>query len=111
MDENREAILVMVMAPDKGTGRKIARSLLESGLAACVNISPDFLSVYRWEEEIREENEVLLLIKTRSDLLEKQLIPRIQELHPYQLPEIIALPILAGEKGYLEWVINESSAA
>lgn len=108
MKENKEPILVMLAAPDQKTGKKLARALVEDRLAACVNISQSFLSVYRWEGEIQEESEVILLIKTRSNLLEKQLIPRIQELHPYDLPEIIALPVLAGEKNYLDWVMKET---
>jgi len=109
MNDEMEFILVMVTVPDKRAGRNIARALVEDKLAACVNISQDFLSVYRWEGEIEEESEVLLLIKTRSEILVDQLIPRIHELHPAELPEIIALPIQAGEKNYLDWVMKETS--
>ena len=108
MNENNDPILVMVAAPDQRTGMKVARALVDAGLAACVNLSPNVLSVYRWEGEIHEESEVILLIKTCSNLFEEKLIPLVQELHPYDLPEIIALPILAGEKNYLEWMMKET---
>jgi periplasmic divalent cation tolerance protein len=104
MENNRQAVLVLVTAPDLETGELIARGLLERELAACVNISPGLISLYRWEGEIQRDPEVLLLIKTRSELLNDQLIPTIQELHPYQLPEIIVLPIIGGERNYLEWI-------
>lgn len=101
-------ILVLVTVPDLGTGEVIARSLLEKRLAACVNISPDWVSLYRWEGEVQQDQEVLLLIKTRQDLLKGQLIPSIQELHPYQVPEIIALDLVDGEQNYLDWMLQET---
>lgn len=109
MENDSQAILVLVTAPDLKTGEGIARGLLERGLAACVNISPGLISLYRWEGEIQRDPEVLLLIKTRPDLLNDQLIPAVQELHPYQLPEIIALPIVGGERNYLEWILEETA--
>ncbi len=109
MVDNTSPILVMVTAPDKSAARLIARALIEKKIAACVNISPSWISIYRWEGKIQEDAEVLLLIKTTSELFENQLVPCIQELHPYDVPEIIALPILAGEKNYLDWVIKETS--
>ena len=109
MDGKNQPVLVMVTAPDKPTARKIAGVLIEKKLAACVNISPSWVSIYCWEEEVQEDTEVLMLIKTTTGLFDDQLVPCIQELHPYDLPEIIALPILAGEKKYLNWVIEEVS--
>jgi len=109
MDENTRPILVMMTAPDKSVARKIADVLVEKKLAACVNISPNWTSVYRWKDEIQDDSEVLILIKTTSGLFDDQLVPCIQELHPYDLPEIIALPILTGERNYLDWVIEEAS--
>ena len=109
MDEKNRPILVMMTAPDKSTARKIAGVLIEKKFAACVNISPSWVSIYRWEGEIQEDSEVLMLVKTTSGLFDDQLVPCIQELHPYDLPEVIALPILAGEKNYLSWVVEEAS--
>lgn len=109
MVDNKQPILVMVTAPDKSAARLIARALVEKKIAACVNLSPSLTSIYRWEGKIQEDAEVLMLIKTTSGLFENQLVPCIQELHPYDVPEIIAIPIMAGEKSYLDWVIKEAS--
>jgi periplasmic divalent cation tolerance protein len=108
MENSSQQVLVLVTAPDLGTGETIARKLLERKLAACVNIVPGLISLYRWEDEIQRDSEVLLVIKTRLGLLNSQLIPAVQDLHPYQVPEIIALPIIAGEKNYLDWILQET---
>jgi len=81
---------------------KIAKSLVEEGLVACVNI-PQVNSYFRWEGEIQVEKEALLIMKTRTAKIE-QIVERIKELHSYEVPEIIALPIIAGHEGYLDWV-------
>ena len=77
-------------------------------MAACVNLYPGLKSIYRWNGEVQEDKEILLMIKTQAALFEDQLIPLIQELHPYDTPEIIALPIIAGEKNYLDWIQSET---
>lgn len=109
MEGKETLLLVLTTAPDLKTARDLAKALVTRKIAACVNISPGLVSVYSWEEALQEDEEVLLLIKTRGGLLESQLIPLIHELHPYDLPEIIALPILAGEKNYLDWVLKGTS--
>ncbi len=81
---------------------KIARMLVEERLAACVNIT-NVTSYYRWEGEFCEDKEALLIIKTVKSKVNK-IIERIKEIHSYELPEIIALPIVAGYDKYLEWV-------
>jgi len=81
---------------------KIARILIEEKLAACVNIT-EVNSYYRWEGEFCEDKEALLIIKTAKSKVNK-IIERIKEIHSYELPEIIALPIVAGYDKYLEWV-------
>jgi periplasmic divalent cation tolerance protein len=111
MDENNQPIMVVVTAPDPTSARSIARTLVDKKIAACVNISPHWLSIYHWEGETKEDEEVLLLIKTTSGLFDDHLVPCIQEIHPYDVPEIIALPILAGEKTYLDWLIKEASGS
>ncbi len=106
MTEKFQPILVLVTAPDNMSARKIASELLERKIAACVNISPSWTSIYRWEDEVQEDVEVLMFIKSKADYLASQLIPCIQEMHPYDLPEIIAVPIQDGEPNYLAWIAD-----
>ncbi len=80
--------------------------LLEERLVACANVVPGITSIYRWEGEVHEEAEVLVVLKTRASLV-PTLIARVEELHPYDVPEVLALPVLAGYDPYLEWVRNE----
>ncbi len=97
-------MVVLISAPSKEVGKQIAASLVEKKLAACVNILPSVNSIYTWEGQIHDEEEVLLLVKTRADLFEDRLIPAVKAIHPYEVPEIIALPVAAGLKKYLDWM-------
>ncbi len=101
-------IVVMVTVPDRETGLKIARQLVEQKLAACANLLGPMMSLYTWKDAVHEDEEYLLLIKTRRDLFDDRLIPAVRSLHPYELPEIIALPIQMGLPPYMNW-INEST--
>ncbi len=83
---------------------KIAKALVEAKLAACVNIVPKVTSVYEWKGSICEETELLLVIKTQQSRL-KELKATLEELHPYEVPELIALPITDGLPDYLGWVL------
>lgn len=107
-DESTEAILLMTNCPDEQSAIVLARLLLERQLAACVNILPEMRSMYRWQGAVESANEVALLIKTTS-LRYPQLEQTIQALHPYEVPEIIALPIVAGSSDYLHWLAQETS--
>ena len=100
-------IVSVVTVPDEDTGRRIAKALVADQLAACVNIIPGIRSVYRWEGQVCDDPEALLWIKTRK-ILFKKLQERILELHPYELPEIIALDISDGLPDYLAWVAREA---
>jgi periplasmic divalent cation tolerance protein len=108
MNDEKPIILVLVTAPDQVSAKLIAKALLDTKLAACVNILPGLISLYNWEGELQDEKEVQLFIKTRSDLLEGKIIPLIRELHPYDLPEIIAIPVVGGSSPYLDWIIAET---
>lgn len=81
---------------------RIAMALVEEKLVACVNIG-EVNSYFRWEGKVQQEGEALLIMKTRSGKV-KEIIGRIRELHSYEVPEIIALPIIDGHEGYLDWV-------
>jgi len=96
-------LVIMVTTPDKEQAITIARTLVSEKLCACVNIIDPITSIYTWKGKIEQDREVLMLIKTRDALFGK-LTARIKELHSYDVPEIIALPILAGNPSYLKWI-------
>jgi periplasmic divalent cation tolerance protein len=100
-------IFVLSTVPDKKKGREIARALVEARLAACVTVSADAQSYYWWEGKISEDRESMLFMKTKEALYEK-LEARLKELHPYTVPEIIALPIVKGSEKYLRWLEEET---
>lgn len=93
-------------APDAETGARIAQTLVEERLAACVNVVPGIRSIYRWQGAIEDDREVLLLIKTHAERIDA-LAERLGTLHPYEVPELLALPVETGLAGYLEWVSGE----
>jgi len=95
--------IVLVTVSSENEGKTIARALVEERLAACVNIIPGLTSIYRWEEKICEDRELLLLIKTQGQKVEA-LRERIGHLHGYAVPEVLALPIAEGSARYLEWL-------
>jgi periplasmic divalent cation tolerance protein len=95
--------LALCTCPDMATATRLAESLVNAGLAACVNIVPGLVSVYRWEGTIAKDSEVLLMIKTTEERV-ADVVAHIEREHPYDLPEVIAHPIVAGLDSYLEWV-------
>jgi periplasmic divalent cation tolerance protein len=103
-------MVVYCSCPDAGTAQGIARSLVEAGLAACVSVTAPLTSVYRWEGRTEVAQEVLMLVKTTRQRY-AELEQAILAAHPYELPEIIALPVTAGLQGYLDWVEQCTSAS
>ncbi|MGH8150743.1 MAG: divalent-cation tolerance protein CutA [Steroidobacteraceae bacterium] len=104
-----EGLVVLCTCPDDPVAERIARNLASEGLAACVNRGP-FRSTYRWKGALHDEPEVLLIIKT-SRARYAELEVRLKSLHPYEVPEIIALPIVAGSSDYLAWMAEQTGAA
>ena len=96
-------IVVLVTASSKEEADKIAQGLLEEKLAACVNIVEGMESRFWWQGKIDSAKEFLLIIKTRKTLFNK-LAKKVQSLHSYTVPEIIAIPIISGSKAYLDWI-------
>lgn len=93
-------------APDADTGARIAHTLVEERLAACVNVVPGIRSIYRWQGAIADEQEVLLVIKTHAERV-APLAERLRALHPYEVPELLSLEVDAGLAPYLQWVAGE----
>jgi periplasmic divalent cation tolerance protein len=101
--------VVWVTAPDAECASRIARALVEERLIACANLIPGVRSIYRWEGAVEEDDEVLLVLKTTEDRCDA-VAARVKALHPYDLPEVIALPVAGGSEDYLDWVRTESSS-
>jgi len=103
-----EVRVALITAPDLETATRVARALVEERLVACVNLVPGLRSIYRWEGAVEEDAEVLLVVKTRADRT-ADLVDRVVELHPYDLPEVVMLPAVGGNPGYLDWVREEAA--
>jgi periplasmic divalent cation tolerance protein len=97
-------VLTAVGAPPDA--QRIARALVEERLAACVNVVPGVVSVYRWKGVVEKEDELLLIIKTIGERVEP-LKGRLLELHPYELPEVVVIPIGSGHQAYLDWIAEQ----
>jgi len=93
---------------DLKDARRIASALVEEQLVACVNIIPSIESIYRWKGKVENADEVVLIAKTADEQVKKT-IQRIKQLHSYELPDIIVIPIIGGLKEYLEYVTNETT--
>ncbi|MCK9572015.1 MAG: divalent-cation tolerance protein CutA [Candidatus Omnitrophica bacterium] len=96
-------IIIFVTAANKKEAKIIAESLIREKLAACVNIVAKVDSLFWWKQSIERAAEILLIIKSRRDKFSR-IVKLVKKLHSYQVPEIIALPIIAGEKKYLRWI-------
>ena len=103
---NFKYIVVLCSCPDETLSRQISTALVTEGLATCVNRVSGMRSTYRWQGELRDDAEVLLIAKTSLDRY-AELELRLKALHPYEVPEIIALPIIAGAVDYLAWLGKE----
>lgn len=103
------AIIVLTHLPDAPTAQQLARALVTERLAACVNVGPAVESIYHWRGEIETANEVPVAIKTRADLYPK-VEAAIRKVHPYELPEVVAVPVSHGSRPYLDWIAAETAA-
>ena len=102
-----EIIIVFTHVPNSACAENIARALIASKLAACVNISSPVVSIYHWQGQIEQAQEVGLIIKTSCQAY-PALATKLQALHPYELPEIVAIPVTQGLPAYLDWVRSET---
>lgn len=103
-----DAILVLTMLPNADAAVEIAKTIVKEKLAACVNILPAARSIYRWKGQIEDTSEVLMLLKTRHEHYDR-VQARLLELHPYEVPEVLAIPVEQGYYPYLEWLGRETS--
>jgi len=102
-----DAVLVLTTVPTPETGEQIARALIEAGMAACVNVLPPMVSIYRWRGDLQRDTECQVIIKTvraRVDAVHA----RVGALHPYDLPEFLVLPVEGGDPAYLAWIAAQS---
>lgn len=109
MGKQNTHLLVLTTCPGSITAKKIANELVIEKLAACVQVIPGVQSFFRWVGKVNNSEEILLIIKTTSDRY-PQLESKITALHPYELPEIVTLPISGGLEGYLKWIESNTVA-
>ena len=103
-----DAVVLLTTVPSPELGEEIGRALIDAGLAACVNVLPPMVSIYRWKGVVQRDSECQLVVKTiraRVDAVHA----KIGELHPYDLPEVLVLPVEGGDPAYLAWVAAQSS--
>ncbi len=105
-----DAVVVLTTVASDEEGIALVRALLERRLVACGTLLPGARSIYRWEDKIADEREVVVLLKTRSGTVEA-LKAAFEELHPYKVPELLAMPVGAGLEKYLGWIVSETSLA
>lgn len=107
MSRTDDIVVILVTAPDAESGRRVARDLLDRRLVACANLVPGIRSMFWWKEALEESEEVLVLLKARgSDV--GAIAARVEEVHPYEVPEVLALPVTRGLEAYVNWVHDET---
>ena len=108
MSENDKAVLIYSTFPTREAAEDVGSHLVDSGLAACVNIIPGMTSIYRWQGERHRDSETVMIIKTRSGLAER-VIAEARGRHPYTNPALLVLPVDGGSQDYIAWVNAETS--
>jgi periplasmic divalent cation tolerance protein len=101
---------ILLTAPDVDTAERLGRALVEERLAACANVVPGVVSIFRWRGEVQREAEALVIVKTTAARVEA-VRARVVALHPYDVPEVLVLPVLGGHEPYLQWVRAEVAEA
>jgi len=96
-------IVVLITSGSREEAKRLAKVLVEEKLAACVNILPDVESLYWWKDKIESSKEWMLVVKTQGKMV-KRVVKRVKEIHSYEVPEVIALPIVEGNRDYLQWI-------
>jgi periplasmic divalent cation tolerance protein len=109
LDPNDKPVLIYATFPNPETAQAAARSLVEAGLAACVNILPGMVSIYLWQGAVERADECVVLIKTRQSLAEAAIADASRR-HPYDTPAFVVLPITGGSARYLDWIANNTAS-
>lgn len=99
-----------VTVPDRAVGERIGRALVEKRVAACVNMIPGIVSMYRWEGAVQQDEELLLMIKSQEHLVQ-DIVREVKALHPYECPEVISVALGDGHDAYLDWVRRETTTS
>jgi periplasmic divalent cation tolerance protein len=107
-EDSMQAMILFSTTPDEDSAAKIAGALVEEHLAACVQVLPGATSFYRWEGKLEKSDEWLIIIKTSRDRLE-ELISKVESLHPYEVPELVAVEAAGGARKYLDWIEQETT--
>ena len=106
--ENDKAVLVYSTFPAVDTAESVGGHLVDAGLAACVNILPGMVSIYRWEGQRQREAEVVMIIKTRASLADR-VVAETRERHPYENPALLVLPVEGGSAPFIAWILGETT--
>jgi len=106
-DDQAKTVAIYATFPDNATATAIGRDLVTAGIVACVNISPTMQSIYRWNGQLEEAEEVVAIMKTQQGRV-GQLTAEIERRHPYDTPAIVVLPIVEGSLRYLDWILAET---
>lgn len=107
MSAREKVIVILMTAPDAAAGAQIARALLEERLIACANVVPAIRSLYRWEGRVEDSEESLVVMKSTAGVVDA-IAARVRQLHPYDVPEVVATEVVAGLEPYLDWVREET---
>lgn len=110
MTQSPAAVIIYSTVPDLLLAKRIAHVLVEDHLAACVNLSAQGLSLYLWQESLEGSEEITLTIKT-SSLAQQACMDKLLAMHPYEVPEIIVVPIIGGHPDYLQWIAEQTNSA
>ncbi|MBD3276069.1 MAG: divalent cation tolerance protein CutA [Candidatus Marinimicrobia bacterium] len=108
LENNSNPVVIFITCKDSSEAEKIAGSLVEQRLIACGNITTEITSIFQWKGKIENDQEVLLIAKSRNDIMDN-IIAEVKKLHSYDTPEIIAMPIVSGSSDYLEWITAETT--
>jgi periplasmic divalent cation tolerance protein len=107
MSTAKGACVALMTVPDVEVGERLVRTLVEEGVVACGNIVPGLTSIYRWKGAVERDAEALVILKLMEDAVPR-LLTRAPELHPYEVPEVLVLPVIAGHGPYLDWLAEST---